>query len=381
MNPQNNIFLITHEYPPFKGGIATYCHEFASALRRQGFPITVWAPSYSQKHGSVDDPPWLERLPFPGGVKFSSYLFLGFALALRRSRLRGSSVLLPSIGPQIMFMRMMPSGIIPPARVMVLWHGSEIGRFAKNRKLQRESLAFFSRCEHLFTASQYTRELVASSFMQPLHPRIKVLPCAPSSHSSKVCTPVRPPREGKLDLLTLARLHPRKGHADVIEAIGLLPKTSRDRILYRIGGSGSSEYLESLQKLASTLDVRLHYLGVVPEEKISETYAACDLFVMTSIKLKDSVEGFGISYLEAGLQSKPSLAYDTGGVKEAVIHGFTGILIQEGDIQSLSQSILDLLENPGKLLQLGNAARAHALRFRWEDTAKKFIDFVSPLPS
>jgi len=49
---------------------------------------------------------------------------------------------------------------------------------------------------------------------------------------------------------------------------------------------------------------------------------------MTSVQLPGSVEGFGISYLEASMHEKPIVAFRTGGVEEAVVHERTGLMVR-----------------------------------------------------
>ena len=82
---------------------------------------------------------------------------------------------------------------------------------------------------------------------------------------------------------------------------------------------------------------------------------------------RNSVEGFGLVYLEAGAYGLPALAYDTGGVSDAVHDGATGRLIRTGDISALTRQLQRWIEDPTPLQALGRAAREKALSRTWPD--------------
>jgi len=54
---------------------------------------------------------------------------------------------------------------------------------------------------------------------------------------------------------------------------------------------------------------------------------------------------------------KPVIAYNSGALREAIIHGKTGMLIEKGDINRFSLSLLQLAEDPAYRNRLGHSAR------------------------
>ena len=86
-----------------------------------------------------------------------------------------------------------------------------------------------------------------------------------------------------------------------------------------------------------------------------------------------SIEGFGLVYLEAGAYRLPSLAYDSGGVRDAVLDGVTGRLIPTGDVPALTQQLRHWIENPAALQPLGEAARTNALSSSWADVVTESL--------
>ncbi len=69
----------------------------------------------------------------------------------------------------------------------------------------------------------------------------------------------------------------------------------------------------------------------MPDDRLGEIYAQADIFAMTSMPHRLSVEGFGLVYLEAGAHGLPVVAHAIGGVPEAVLDG----QISEGHAKAL----------------------------------------------
>ena len=84
-----------------------------------------------------------------------------------------------------------------------------------------------------------------------------------------------------------------------------------------------------------------------------------------------SIEGFGISYLEAAFFGIPSIASNVGGTPEAVINNSTGVIIN--NIDELYQNMHDLLVDENKRILFGeNAQRRSHENFQWNTVTKKY---------
>jgi glycosyltransferase involved in cell wall biosynthesis len=179
---------------------------------------------------------------------------------------------------------------------------------------------------------------------------------------------------GKWVLLTVGRIHPRKGQLAVVEALGLLAPQVRDQIVYRIVGPAVREdYLNEIVSRAATLQVSIECTGPLSDSELARAYSQARAFVMSSMYSKSSVEGFGLVYLEAGARALPVVAHDIGGVSDAVKNGETGILVPPDDRQALADAILRLFESPSLCKCLGEAGRTHAESFSWTRTARELF--------
>ena len=188
---------------------------------------------------------------------------------------------------------------------------------------------------HIFSNTNYTASLVRELYpfenIIVIHPPISMKPSLEGDNSTKPSK----------SLLTICRLVERKGCQDVLRA---LPKVLRiyPEMKYNIVGEG--EYEKYLKQLVNQLKLNdnVIFRGRVSDDEKNKLLSQCGLFVMPSFKLGDkgSVEGFGISYVEANSFGKFVIATKTGGVPEAVLENETGFLINEHDVENLSSSII-----------------------------------------
>jgi phosphatidyl-myo-inositol dimannoside synthase len=142
-------------------------------------------------------------------------------------------------------------------------------------------------------------------------------------------------------LLTVSRLAPSERYKNVHTVIECLPAVLEQvpEAFYVIVGDGTERKV--LRDLAHGMGLRdkVFLPGSVPQELLSSYYAACDVFVLPSVK-----EGFGIVFLEAMYHSKACIGASAGGVPEVVHDGTTGLLVDDSDIlPCLRQAILRLL--------------------------------------
>ena len=177
---------------------------------------------------------------------------------------------------------------------------------------------------------------------------------------------------GEPVILTLARLEKRKGHTHIIHCIKKL-LSDFPNIQYVIAGEGPEK--RALQKLVNdkNLQNNVLFVGLVNDEQKKFLFERSSLMVMPTLdeSKSRSIEGFGISYLEAAFFGIPSIASNVGGTPEAVINNSTGVIINS--IDKLYQSMHDLLVNENKRILFGeNAQRRSHENFQWNTVTKKY---------
>ena len=175
-------------------------------------------------------------------------------------------------------------------------------------------------------------------------------------------------------LITVSRLDGRKSHKNVLMTIkNLLPKFPKLKYV-SIGDGDEKSNLEKLSKELGLIDqVRFIYKST-EQEKIG-LLEKSDIFVMPSVIYKKSVEGFGITFIEAASYGKPSIAGKFGGEADAVLEGKTGFLCDGNDLNNLYETLLKILDNDN-YKKLGANALEFSKNFSWNKIVKKYIELI-----
>ena len=154
----------------------------------------------------------------------------------------------------------------------------------------------------------------------------------------------------------------------IIEAIEkLVKKDELNNISYIIGGTGNERknIIDLVKRKGLGSYVKL--LGYVPDELKIPLLDVCDIFILASRKEKGAVEGFGISYIEAGARGKPVIAGNSGGVSEAVVDNVTGFLCDPDSVEDISHKLKELIKNKSLRDKMGNSARDFIFKSKtWE---------------
>ena len=175
-------------------------------------------------------------------------------------------------------------------------------------------------------------------------------------------------------LITVSRLDGRKSHKNVLMTIkNLIPKFPKLKYV-SIGDGDEKNNLEKLSKELGLIDqVRFIYKST-EQEKIG-LLEKSDIFIMPSVIYKKSVEGFGITFIEAASYGKPSIAGKFGGEADAVLEGKTGYLCDGNDLNNLYETLLKILDNDN-YKKLGTNALEFSKNFSWNKIVKKYIELI-----
>jgi phosphatidylinositol alpha-1,6-mannosyltransferase len=173
-------------------------------------------------------------------------------------------------------------------------------------------------------------------------------------------------------ILTIGSVYERKGQRVIIEAMPDIIKYDESVIYVSIGYPlMKKEYSELAIKL-EVID-KIYFEGIINEKELLLWLNACDLFAMTSIGVNGDFEGYGIAVIEAAFCGKTSVVSDNGGLKEAVRHNQTGIVVSENNINETANAIIDLFKDKDKLEKLSNSAFTNALENNtWQVVGEKY---------
>lgn len=128
--------------------------------------------------------------------------------------------------------------------------------------------------------------------------------------------------------------------------------------------AGGGPHRARLQRLA----VRLHiddvtcFAGQIANTKVSECLNQMDIFVAMS-----RLESFGVAVIEASACALPVVVSNVGGLKEVVLDGVTGYIVESENVHGAASRIVDLILNPDKGRKMGKAGRLFVQqRYEWQ---------------
>lgn len=140
-----------------------------------------------------------------------------------------------------------------------------------------------------------------------------------------------------LQLLSVGRLVPHKGHAVLLEALSLLGSGLDWRLV--LAGSGPEEKRLRAIIAENRLSHRVIIKTGLDDLALAAEYRKADLFVLPSVEIADGAEGFGIVLLEAAIHGVPIVASRVGGVPEVLDDGGCGVLVDPGNPVALCTAI------------------------------------------
>ena len=144
--------------------------------------------------------------------------------------------------------------------------------------------------------------------------------------------------------------------------------------------AGDGPEMKKIRKLINKLNLKrnVKILGKVSENDKDFLFKISDLHVMPTIQDKKSIsiEGFGISYIEAGMYGVPSISSGLGGTKESVIDSKTGIICNPNNISSIKDSIRKVLINKKIYKKLSTNSKNFSKKFLWENTIKNYLKLI-----
>ncbi len=169
-------------------------------------------------------------------------------------------------------------------------------------------------------------------------------------------------------VLFVGSLIPRKGLPFLVEAARQVVKEKSDTKFLIVGEGPLRNQLDnSLKK--TNLSGNFKFLGNLKDDQLSNVYNCADVFALPSIQ-----EGQGIVLLEAQACAKPIVAFNIGGVNEAVRNGETGLLVKLGNTTEFADAVLKVISNKSLQEKMGANGRRFVLEnFTWDVCAQKML--------
>jgi N-acetyl-alpha-D-glucosaminyl L-malate synthase BshA len=160
--------------------------------------------------------------------------------------------------------------------------------------------------------------------------------------------------KGERILLHASNFRKIKRVTDVVQIFAKVVAQTPCKLLF----VGDGPERNTAEDLSRELGVNDNVLFVGKQEQMEDILSIADVFLLTS-----EYESFGLAALEAMAARVPVVSTDAGGLGEINLHGKTGFLSKVGDVESMSQQVLELLKDATMLQQFSNNAYEQACQF------------------
>lgn len=170
----------------------------------------------------------------------------------------------------------------------------------------------------------------------------------------------------------------------------VMPKLPENYILVAAGGmvakktTGDANDFENVEKAIGELNLsdRVILLPNISRPDMKILFSACDIYISPNIKVPGSMEGFGITAIEAGACGKVVLASNLEGLKDAIIDGQNGFLIESGQADAWVNKINEVLSDSFPKKEFGEkAAKFVNENYSWDKISKKYLSEIQKVIS
>jgi phosphatidylinositol alpha-1,6-mannosyltransferase len=364
--------LITNDFPPRVGGIQRMLASLVDELPPER--VAVLAPSWEGAAGFDATQPYRifrepQRFIWPSSRVLSRILNV-IEETSAEVVVFGAASPLAVLGPRV---------AVAGVPYLVIAHGFEywLSLLPGSHTLMRRATA---RASRVTACSEFVGRTVRTAV--PRHVPVSILQPGADTTRFHPDLPTGDLRarhgvEGRPLVVCVSRLVMRKGQDVLIRAMRDLQRRIPDAALLIVGGGPYEHALRGMAAEAPADSV--FFTGQVSEEDLPRYYAMADVFAMPCrTRLAGlEVEGWGAVFVEAAACGKPVVVGDSGGARESLVDGETGILVDGGDVLRVASALADLLGDPVLARRMGEAGRARVEReLSWPHLAARLAGWL-----
>jgi phosphatidylinositol alpha-1,6-mannosyltransferase len=358
--------ILTCEYAPFPGGIATYASQLTKVLREAGHSVGVIAPDYPDLPAAPDQD--VQRL-----LRHHAFTPMQALAVLRAINSAPPDRLLLAADIRAVLLAALNRRLGGrPFRAMI--HGSEVSKFGPRSPLRALVQGAYRSADVVCANSRATLEIFSANLGPLARGVVTYLGVDPG------CFEPPPPAFEHPELASLAddativctvgRIEARKGHREAIEVVRLAQeRLGQAPLVYVAAGRvEDDDYARAVQDEARERGVRAIFTGRLSDGDLARLYAASLCHLLPAQELSGKIEGFGLVLIEAGARGCPSIASRVGGIPEVLRE--TGFVCPQNDLAGMAEAIIALKGNSHLRRKLGEAARRNAETFNWTACAR-----------
>lgn len=185
-------------------------------------------------------------------------------------------------------------------------------------------------------------------------------------------------RKEDIVLVTVGRLVKRKGAEWFVSNV--MPLIRDEKVKYLIIGDGEERenIAEKIKKHG--LGDRVKMLGRIEADELNAVYTHADAFIMPNIHVDGDMEGFGLVAVEASLAGLAVFASGIEGIRDAVIDGKNGWIMESGNAGQYAERIKDLCsDREGYRRRAAVYSEYTRKNYSWSSVCGKYVSLFEKL--
>ena len=362
--------IITRNFPPDVGGMQVLMGGLAENLLNHG-PVNVF--TFEHEKSEIYDNKSGININRVKGIK----LFRKYRKAnLVNNFINSNSNIRALFADHWKSLELINTEYLKKTKSFCLLHSKEINHKVGSL-LNKRLIKSTDKADFIIANSNFTKELAIKVGINPS----KIHVIFPGIHKPKIVENISKIKAEKVfgesfpKIITVARLDKRKGHDKILMIIKNL-KPKFPKIKYVAVGDGEEK--NNLLKLSKelSLDKEIIFLKNIDFDLKTALIAEANLFLMPSRIEKKSVEGFGISFIEAASYGVASIGGKDGGASDAISHNKTGLICDGEDLNSIYDSVVNFFQNE-KFVNYGKDAKKFSEKFHWNIIVKNYLKLIN----
>jgi len=362
--------IVTRNFPPDVGGMQSLMGGLSESLLNHG-PVKVFTFEYPNSKNYDDKSTMsIERIK---GIK----LFRKYRKAnLVNSFMLSNTNIRALIADHWKSLEIIRTENIRKTKTFCLLHSKEINHEVGS-SLNKRVIKSTNNADFIIANSNFTKNLAIKVGINPS----KISVIFPGVQKPNIIDNISKIKAEKIfysafpKIITVSRLDKRKGHDKILMLIKNL-KSKFPKIKYVSIGFGKEE--ENLIKLIKELGLenQVTFLKDIDSKLKKALISEANLFLMPSRIEKKSVEGFGISFIEAASYGVGSIGGKDGGASDAISHNKTGLICDGNDLNSIYDSVIKFFKNDD-FIKFGKNAKEFSEQFHWDKVVKNYLKLIN----
>ncbi len=362
--------IVARNFPPEIGGIQMLMGGLSESLINHG-PVKVF--TYEHPNSNIYDSKSTIDIERVKGIK----LFKKYRKANLINNFIGSN---PNIRALIAdhwkSLELIKTENLKKIKTFCLLHSKEINHEVDSL-LNKRVIKSTNNVDFIIANSNFTKKLAIKIGIDASKINI-IFPGIPKPKNIENITKVNAEKFFKDSfpkIITVSRLDKRKGHDKILMLLKNL-KPKFPKIKYVSIGFGKEE--NNLLKLTKelSLEKEVTFLKNIDYNLKTALIAEANLFLMPSRIEKKSVEGFGISYIEAASYGVGSIGGKDGGASDAIVNNETGLICDGNDLNSIYDSAVSFFKDEN-FIKYGRNAQKFSEKFHWNKIVKDYLKLIN----